>query len=167
MTNTLTLQCGVTLHLQPVKRMVLQNILAEFGDVGSLMNNPALLRHLTGGQQMKALAATEKLFTYCAGWGVANEPPAESDEELLSVLSGGGDGPHVRRANWVRYVLVNGQGEMGELIGAVMALSFQEEPAVDEKERRIRELEAQLNAMKNGAVADTAVSFNASQDMPE
>lgn len=123
--NTLTLQCGVTLHLQPVKPTILQNILAEFGDI-RLVRDPALLMQLTDSKKMAALQATEKLFTYCAGWGVTNEPP-DGDNELLELLGVGSDKPHIRRARWIQHELAADQQELGAIVGAVMALTFEPE----------------------------------------
>lgn len=176
--NSMNLTCGVTLHLQAVQETILQDLMLEFGDM-ALMRQPERILQLTGERQVKALAATGKLFTYCAGWGVTTDPPDEANElmELMGRDAAVGK-PRLRRADWVRTITT--QEERGELIGRVMTLTFQkkdvpvtaEETAVTgaapdsraiteltrqlsgAQVKRIAELEAQLEALKNG----TAVS---------
>lgn len=160
--NSMTLTCGVTLHLQAVQETILQDLMLEFGDM-ALMRQPERILQLTGERQVKALAATGKLFTYCAGWGVKTDPPEEANElmELLGRDTAASK-PRLHRADWVRTITT--QEERGELIGRVMALTFKkaEAPAVagtavaqaEDQTARIARLEAQLEALKN----ETAVS---------
>jgi len=161
--NSMNLTCGVTLHLQAVQETILQDLMLEFGDM-ALMRQPERILQLTGERQVRALAATGKLFTYCAGWGVKTDPPDEANE-LMELLGRdtAADKPRLRRADWVRTITT--QEERGELIGRVMALTFQKKdgapvaadtavPTAVDQAARIAELEAQLAALKNG----TAVS---------
>ena len=164
--NSMTLTCGVTLHLQAVQETILQDLMLEFGDM-ALVRQPERILQLTGERQVRALAATGKLFTYCAGWGVTTDPPDEANE-LMELLGRdtAADKPRLRRADWIRTITT--QPERGELIGRVMTLTFKKAaPAVaetavsagDDPAARIAQLEAQLEALKNG----TAVSGSASQ----
>lgn len=166
--NTMNLTCGVALHLQAVQETILQDLMLEFGDMG-LVRQPERILQLSGERQIRALAATGKLFTYCAGWGVTTNPPDEANE-LMELLGRDtpADKPRLRRADWIRTITT--QEERGELIGRVMALTFSppsaaaaaaEVPATagavspaDEQTALIAQLEAQLAALKNG----TAVS---------
>ena len=161
--NSMNLTCGVTLHLQAVQETILQDLMLEFGDM-ALMRQPERILQLTGERQVKALAATGKLFTYCAGWGVTTDPPDEANElmELMGRDAVVGK-PRLRRADWVRTITT--QEERGELIGRVMALTFKKKdvatvagdtavPSTEDPTARIAQLEAQLEALKNG----TAVS---------
>jgi hypothetical protein len=178
--DVMILNCGVTLHLQAVQETILQDLMLEFGDM-ALIRQPERILQLQGAQQVRALAATGKLFTYCAGWGVVTNPPDEANE-LMELLGRDTavDKPHLHRANWVR--TITSQQERGELIGRVMAISFpKKETAVAEpapsdehsqrmpiaeltkqlangREARIAELEAQLAALTqaNGHTAVTA-----------
>ena len=129
--NSMTLTCGVTLHLQAVQETILQDLMLEFGDM-ALVRQPERILQLTGERQVRALAATGKLFTYCAGWGVTTDPPDEANE-LMELLGRdtAADKPRLRRADWIRTITT--QPERGELIGRVMTLTFKKAaPAVAE-----------------------------------
>ena len=157
MEKTMILASGVTLHLQAVQETILQDLMLEFGDM-ALVRQPERIMKLTGERQVRALAATGKLFAYCAGWGVTNDPPTEANE-LMELLGheAAVDKPHLHRANWIRTITT--QKERGELIGQVMAITFQKKdatPVVDEtavltaeeQMARIAELEGQLAAAR-------------------
>ena len=169
--NTMNLTCGVALHLQAVQETILQDLMLEFGDMG-LVRQPERILQLSGERQIRALAATGKLFTYCAGWGVTANPPDEANE-LMELLGRDtpADKPRLRRADWIRTITT--QQERGELIGRVMALTFQKEkaaaetapaaagaptavPTADEQAAQIAQLEAQLAALKNGTAVHKA-----------
>ncbi len=164
--NTMNLTCGVTLHLQAVQETILQDLMLEFGDM-ALVRQPERILQLSGERQIRALAATGKLFTYCAGWGVTTDPPDEANE-LMELLGRDtpADKPRLRRADWVRTITI--QEERGELIGRVMTLTFKKEPpatavasqavpaavpTADGQAAQIARLEAQLAALKNGTAA--------------
>ena len=116
----------VTLHLQPVKWTALWHILRQIGRP-EILDNPDMLMNLKGGDMLKAADATEKLFNYCAGWGVTDDPPQGAVEELEAMGLADLDKPHLARANWLRFIALVDDDEISSLIGAVLALSAQQE----------------------------------------
>lgn len=127
MSDTLELKSGRVLHLRPVRQAALRHLLIGFGRP-DLMDNPEQLLSLGSKAQFQALEATERLFTYLAGWGVEDDPPAE-DLETLTGLGYPADKLHLARANWLRYLVLEDEDEVSNLISAVMALTVgTEEP---------------------------------------
>ena len=124
--NELTLKSGMVLHLQPVKWTALWHILRQIGGT-EMLDNPDALMNLKGGDMLKAADATEKLFNYCAGWGVSDDPPREAVEELEVMGLADLDKPHLARANWLRFFALADDDEISSLIGAVLALSAKQE----------------------------------------
>jgi len=118
----------VTLHLQPVKWTALWHILRQIGGT-EVLDNPDALMKLEGSDMLKAADATEKLFNYCAGWGVTNDPPQGAVEELTAMGLADLDKPHLARANWLRFIALADDDEISSLIGAVLALSAKQEQA--------------------------------------
>jgi hypothetical protein len=97
-------------------------LLVQFGR-DDLLDAPERLLEASGKAQMKALEATERLFTYLAGWGVEDDPP-EDDLETLAELGYPADKSHLARANWLRYLLLENDDEVSDLIAAVMTLTI-------------------------------------------
>jgi len=116
----------VTLHLRPVKWTALWHILRQIGGT-KLLDNPDALKELTGAGALRAADATEKLFNYCAGWGVTDDPPQGAADELEALGLADLDKPHLARANWLRFIALVDDDEISSLIGAVLALSAQQE----------------------------------------
>jgi len=93
--------------------------------------------------------AVVRLFNYCIGWVVTDDPPAEELRELEALGFATGS-PRVARVNWLRYLKLSGEQEAAELVGHIMALVFQDEVEknvaqpenVDTLKARIAELEA-------------------------
>lgn len=143
--NTITLQCGVTLGLKAVNTAILRSIIAGFEGVDKIAQNPNSLLKLTGSRQIKAMEAAEKLYSYCFGWGVVNDPP--EDDPILALAP---DNPPARRGIWIRSMAADDQ-ELGEIIGRVMTLTFgnqQPQTADNKKDAQIAKLQEQLNQMK-------------------
>jgi hypothetical protein len=90
-----------------------------------LLDNPEQLLELSSKAQFAAIEATERLFTYLAGWGVEDDPPAE-DLETLTGLGYPADKPHLARAHWLRYLVLEDEDEVSNLISAVMTVTMQE-----------------------------------------
>ena len=118
----LTLKSGMTLHLRPVKWTALWHILRQLGGP-EMLENPDTLMNLKGGDMLKAADTTERLFNYCAGWGVSDDPPREAVEELEAMGLADLGKPHLARANWLRFIALADDDEISSLIGAVLALS--------------------------------------------
>lgn len=114
----------VTLECKPVASGVLQTLLSELATLeGVDMSDPSTLLLVGGSEQAKAIQASEKLFTYCTGWGVVNDPPEKLSEvaQLMGIRS---DQPNLKRAAWIRYDLGATQEELGAIVGLVMGLTF-------------------------------------------
>jgi hypothetical protein len=85
--DTLKLKSGRVLHLRPVRQAALRHLLVGFGRP-DLLDNPEQLLELSSKAQFAAIEATERLFTYLAGWGVEDDPPAEDLETLTHTWRG-------------------------------------------------------------------------------
>jgi len=120
--GTFELKCGITLHLQQVSQTAIRPILLRFGNV-RLFEHPEELINLEGRAMERAIEATQQLFNYCAGWGVKNDPPEEAIEELEEI-GFRVNTPRLARINWLRYLCLDGDEEMGSLISAVMGLTY-------------------------------------------
>jgi len=122
---------NVTLHLLPVKWTALWHILRQIGGT-EMLDNPDALMNLEGADMLKAADATERLFNYCAGWGVSDDPPPEAVEELAAMGLADLDKPHLARANWLRFIALANDDEISSLIGAVLALSARAQAGAEE-----------------------------------
>lgn len=141
MQDTLTLKNGRVLHLQGVKLGPLRNLIMQFGGF-KVFENPDSIRDLTGRRMSQAVQSVEVLFNYCAGWGVVDDPPEEAMEDLAALGLPTGSARQAR-ANWLRYLELSDDSEMGDLIGLVMALSAEPvEP--EEQEDEIAKLRARI-----------------------
>lgn len=141
--NVFEMECGQVLHLQPVSAQVLKSLtsamftriladpekaerlieLAQSKEEGEEFRDEELLSVF--GAEVGAMAeAGEKLFVYCAGWGVKDDPPRRGvDEELLKLLGVERGSAHRRRAEWIRTMLADDK-EANALIGAVQRLTL-------------------------------------------
>lgn len=155
MNDTFTTKTGHTLHLKPLRRDAIMPILERFGGP-SMVQNPDALRNLSGRALDRANAATVQLFNYCAGWGVADDPPPEMLNEM-DETGFGAESEYLARINWVRYFVLDDEDEAGEFIGAVLTYSaaqweraeqpVQPEPQpVDAEADALRERVADLEA---------------------
>jgi len=120
--HQLTLACGVTLDLAPVKTAPIRHLLLKMGGA-DLLENPERLRDLDTKSKVKAAEAFERLFTYLTGWGVENDPPPEAIDEL-NELDMASSSKQVMRANWIRFFLMEDDTEAAAIVAAVLALSI-------------------------------------------
>ena len=127
MDNELVLKNGMTLHLRPVNWMALWRILRKFGK--DALNDPDKLLQVGEDQALDMVEATDQLFNFCAGWGVKDDPPPEALAELEEMGLANPGQPHLARANWLRFLVMEDDGEFGDLIAAVMALAQQQAEA--------------------------------------
>jgi len=132
MEETFTTKSGQVLHLRPVKWLALWRILRKFGK--DALNDPDKLLQVNGEQALDLADATDQLFNFCAGWGVSDDPPPDELDELIEMYLAGADKPHLARANWLRFVVLEDDDEIAELIGKVMILTVQTEEATRTKE---------------------------------
>jgi hypothetical protein len=154
MGTSYTTKSGVELELQPVSQEALRNLFSDAA-FSPIFENPTVLeqdgaaRVLVAGKSpselMRVSGAATRLFNYCIGWGVKTDPDEESLHELRA-LGFEIATPRVARVNWLRYIELDGQDEAGELIGAILTLSYggDEEPEEDEAallRARLAELE--------------------------
>jgi len=107
-----------------VRQAAIRHLLLQFGRA-DLLDNPDQLLDMSGKAQFAALEATERLFTYLAGWGVKDDPP-EEELDTLAELGLPADKAHLARANWLRYLVLEDDDEASELIAAVMTLTMGE-----------------------------------------
>lgn len=125
--DELTLESGTILHLRPVKWMALWRILRKFGK--DALNDPDSLLKLDDDKALDMVEATDQLFNFCAGWGVTDVPPAEALAELEAMGFVEPGQPHLARANWLRFMVLENDEEFSDLIAAVMTLAVQQAEA--------------------------------------
>lgn len=119
---------GTVLECQAVQGGVLQSLLADLALLDEkILDDPAALALLGGKDRANAIKASEKLFDYCAGWGVKNNPPAQVPE-VVKLMGVDPLEPNLYRAAWVRYALGATQAELGFIVGMVLTLSFRGSP---------------------------------------
>lgn len=122
------LSSGTVLECQAVQSGVLQSLLADLALLDEeVLDNPGALALLAGKDRAAAIKASEKLFDYCAGWGVKNRPPAIVPE-VVKLMGVDPSEPNLYRAAWIRYSLAASQEELGLIIGMVLTLSFRGSP---------------------------------------
>lgn len=119
---------GTVLECQAVQSGVLQSLLADLALLDEVvLESPQALSLLVGEDRANAIKASEKLFDYCAGWGVKNNPPAKVPE-VVKLMGVSPSEPNLYRAAWIRYALAATQEELGLIIGMVLTLSFRKPP---------------------------------------
>lgn len=116
-----TKQAG-TLKLQPVNQQALLDIMSDLKGVIQLAGED--VEQLQGSDTSEALVASNRLLTYCFGWGVQNDPPKNA-LETLAILNKPTHLPNIARANWLRYLVLD-DDEAQDLMVAVIALTFPE-----------------------------------------
>ena len=153
--DTFETKAGRVLTLKPVKITMLRHLLAKFGGIQRVLDDPEGIRKLTGKARDRAMGAVDQLFNYCAGFGVTSDPTEEELDEMAE-LGFRVDTPHLVRVPWLR-LLLDGDEEAGELFGAVLLLTVngmkpeepEDETVTDDKDDRIAVLEAQLAAIED------------------
>jgi len=115
------LKCGRVLSLQAVNPATLSYIITELQghDITDAENWPT-----EKAEQFNE--AVERLFNYCAGWGVVDSPTEDDLMELVALkfVENPVAHPNVARVAWLRYMLLKDKEEAGALIGYVMALTL-------------------------------------------
>ena len=155
MRNTFTCECGEVLYLRPVNMMVAGNISRKMIEYLNKEQMDSLLSEdLTTEQAIQLFGENigiissigDRLFNYCAGWGVENDPPTDDGNvELMNLLGVSPSNPHLYRAEWVRS-LMGSEEEAQLLVKAVMGLSNRQPVSEDDdKDALIARLQAKLD----------------------
>ena len=118
MLNRLDLACGVTLELQPVKQTIALEFISRLGGFDVLMRGDA--SELASRVRPEMMDGFVRLLNYFAGWGVANEGPAQAKEEFGMLASG----ERAVKSLWVRDMMT--KDEVSQFFAQVMALTFSE-----------------------------------------
>ena len=152
MSTSYTTKSGVELELQPVSQEALRNLFSDAA-FSPIFDNPAVLEQEDAAQVlvegksaselMRVSGAATRLFNYCIGWGVRNDPPDDSLHEL-DALGFGTDTPRVARVNWLRYIELTDEDEAGDLVGAVLTVTYSQEREEDNEAAQLRARLAEL-----------------------
>lgn len=110
-----TKRAGV-LTIVPVNQQALLDIIVDMGGIEAAASPETAITN------EKAIPASNRMITYCAGWGVADTPPA-SAIETLEALGKPTNLENIARANWLRYIALD-DNECSELVRRVMAATF-------------------------------------------
>ena len=123
MDNVFETKAGITLTLRAVKWTAAWHIIRKLGGPEALAN-PESIKALTGLAALRAADATEQLFNYVAGWGVADDPPPDALAELEAMDLVASGQPHLARANWLRFLVLADDEEASTLIARVLGLTW-------------------------------------------
>ena len=108
--STFTFKCGVTVKIERIaNRVALNHFVAQVSAVRK------------GEPGDKDLA--ERFFLFLAAWGVSTNPPPDAIEELELVF-GPSDSLRVKRARWVRFLLMGTLDESSDFIAAHYLTNF-------------------------------------------
>jgi len=110
-----TKRAGV-LKLQPVNQQALLDMMLEMGGAAAFDSDALALT------DPKTILASNRMLTYCLGWGVTNAPPPDA-LATLEALGKPINLPEITRAHWLRYLALE-SAEMTAVITAVMQLTF-------------------------------------------
>ena len=116
------LRCGETLQLKAVNKFALREYIDRLGG-WEFFADPARLIALEGDERDRANETIEQLWTYCAGWGVADELTPEVVEEI-ETLGLGMKSSHLTKASWVRNLLLEDAVEAWSLVYAIWSVTF-------------------------------------------
>jgi len=123
MDNVFETKSGTTLTLRAVKWTASWHIIRKLGGP-EVLADPESIKKLTGLDALRAADATEQLFNYIAGWGVVESPPPGSMAELEALELSTPGQPHLERANWLRFLVLEDDDEASTLIARVLALTW-------------------------------------------
>lgn len=116
-TYPVSLNGDMTLQVKAVTKYALWQFVKKLGGV-EFINDPTILSRLTGDELQAARDTIDQLWTYCIGWGVVDDPPedAMAELEMMGLVS---PSPRLTRANWVRWLLLDDQGDAWSIFWAV------------------------------------------------
>lgn len=118
---------GIMLTLKPVSRLALQGLLSDLGFLsgGDQDEVKGRIDNLSAQEKVQFAQDSNRLFNYCAAYGVVEDPPPSAVKELRAL---GFDTPSTRvnRANWLRYMVLADEEEAGELWGVIAGVTFKD-----------------------------------------
>jgi hypothetical protein len=129
--GTYTFRNGRTVRLAILNRNVIADLMKAFGEpavpVGLDPNDPNFITILRT-KYARFLEMNFRLFNYCAGWGIVDNP-TEEEIALLRVCGYGSTQPNYLRAAWVMLCLLDttadeGGREAADFVKAAMLYSF-------------------------------------------
>ncbi len=135
MNNKFVLKSGRTLKLRRLSQTVLNDLISQLTLLIGVdpTTDPEALNKLETHQKIEAIALTNRLATYCYGWGIKDSPNG-NESELLNLLGYGDNKPHLRRSTWVATEMCADDEERGLLMGDIMA--FANTPVPPKKKRK-------------------------------
>lgn len=124
-TYPVSLNGDTTLYVKAVTKYALWQFVKRLGGV-DFINDPAVLSRLPDDERKAASDTIDQLWTYCIGWGVVDDPPedAMAELEMLDLVS---TSPRLTRANWVRWLLLDDQGDAWRIFWAVWMATMLDE----------------------------------------
>lgn len=130
MINTFETQSGITLELQAVSQIGLEELLYRLGFYEARTIEDVQSKALKSKDVYNN--AIHQLFGFCCGFGVKTNPPEDRVEEMkgLGLMA---NSESVYRMNWLRWFVITDQQEAGQLVGAIMALTFEDAKIVSEE----------------------------------
>lgn len=129
-TYPVSLNGDVTLHVKAVTRYALWQFVQRLGGV-DFINDPTTLSRLPDDEQQAAKDTIDRLWTYCIGWGVADDPPEDAlaELEMMGLIS---PSPRLTRANWVRWLLLDDQSDAWRIFWTVWMATMLSEGEADD-----------------------------------
>ena len=112
---------GIVLQLRPVNMDAVRNLILRLGGMQAF-TDPAFLTSLTPDKLNEVVQVSDALFTYLLGWGVVNSPPSDVLPELAA-LGVPPEQPHLARAAWLRFNVLQDATEGASLIASILKAS--------------------------------------------
>lgn len=129
-TYPVSLNGDTTLQVKAVTKYALWQFVKKLGGV-KFINDPTILSRLPDDELQAARDVIDQLWTYCIGWGVVDDPPedAMAELEMMGLVS---PSPRLTRANWVRWLLLDDQGDAWSIFWTVWMATMLDEDEADD-----------------------------------
>ena len=122
-----TFKNGETIKLKRLNRRIVRSIFAPLGGLSVAMNmKEADIAEMSEDERREYANINSRFFTYCAGWGVADDPPSQ-DRKVLLALSYDPEQIHLFRSAWVQFCLLGDDStddDAGDFLGTVLTYTF-------------------------------------------
>jgi len=118
-----------TLNVRAVTKYALWQFVKQLGGV-DFINDPTTLSRLPDEARQTAMDTIDRMWTYCIGWGVIDDPPEDALAELeaMGLIS---PSPRLTRANWVRWLLLDDQSDAWNIFWTVWMATMLDERETD------------------------------------